>query len=151
MTWVAVGVGVVGAGVQMAGQMKQGKQAKETGEANARLGRAQAQDSLLRGAIEESMYRRQIASIVGGQKAAFGARNVAVSGTALDILSDTAQIGEEDVINIRNNAAREAWGYRMGANESSRWGANQLSNAKNQALGTLLTSGAQAYGTWAGR
>jgi hypothetical protein len=42
-----------------------------------------------------------------------------VSGTPLNLLSDTAQIGEEDAQTIRNNAAREAWGYRNQANEAS--------------------------------
>jgi hypothetical protein len=42
---------------------------------------AQANDALLRGTKEETRYRRQIAQVAGQQKADFGARNVAVSGT----------------------------------------------------------------------
>jgi hypothetical protein len=68
-----------------------------------------------------------------------------VSGTALDLLGDTAQIGEEDALTIRNNAAREAWGYRNQANEASRWGANQLNNSRGAGIGTLLTAGSKAY------
>lgn len=139
---------LIGAGIDTAGKIGQGKQDAATAETNRRLSEAQANDALLRGTTEETRYRRQIAQIAGQQKAEFGARNVAVDGTALDILSDTAQIGEEDALTIRNNAAREAWGYRNQANEASRWGANQKSNATASGIGTLLTSGSKAYSDW---
>lgn len=139
---------LIGGGIDAAGKIAGGKQDAATAETNRRLAEAQAGDALLRGTIEESRYRRQIAQIIGGQKAAFGSRNVTQSGTALDILADTAMVGEEDALTIRNNAAREAWGYRNQANEASRWGANQKTNAFGAAGGTLLTSGSQAYGQW---
>lgn len=140
---------LIGAGISGAGQLQQGKLDAATGETNQRLGEAQANDALLRGSIEESQYRRQVAQVIGGQKAAFGKGNVAVSGTALNLLSDTAQIGEEDALTIRNNAARQAWGYRNQANEASAWGANQKANSFGAAGRTLLTAGSQAYGQWA--
>lgn len=146
MTWVAIGFGIAGAAVSVVGQQKGAKNAKRLGESNALISEAQAQDSLLRGAIDESMYRRQIAQIIGAQKASFGARNVAVSGTALDILGDTAQVGEEDAQTIRANAAREAWGYRNQADDSRRFGKNAQTQANWTSASTLLTSGAQAYG-----
>lgn len=135
-------------GINATGKIAQGKQDAATAETNRRLGEAQASDALLRGTIEESRYRRQIAQVAGQQKADFGARNVTVSGTALDILADTAQIGEEDALTIHNNAARTAWGYRNQASEASRWGANQRNNSIGSAAGTLLTSGSKAYGDW---
>lgn len=142
---------LIGAGIDTAGKLQQGKIDAATAETNQRLANAQGSDALLRGSIEESQYRRQIAQVVGGQKAAFGQRNVAVSGTPLNILSDTAQLGEEDALTIRNNAAREAWGYRNQASEAARWGANQQSRALASAGGTLLTAGAQSYGLWTDR
>jgi hypothetical protein len=139
---------LIGGGIDAAGKIAGGKQDAATAETNRRLAEAQASDALLRGTIEESRYRRMIAQVAGAQKASFGNRNVTVSGTALDILADTAMIGEEDALTIRNNAARTAWGYRNQASEASAWGANQKSNAYGAAAGTLLTSGAQAYGQW---
>lgn len=130
------------------GQRNQGKADQATAEHNAKLGALQADDALARGGIEEDRYRRQIAQIAGAQRAEIGNRNVATSGTALDLLSDTAMIGEEDALTIRNEAAREAWGYRNQADESRRWGKNARRNANAQAGSTLLTSGAQAYGLW---
>jgi hypothetical protein len=139
---------LIGGGIDTAGKLQQGKIDAATGETNKRLSEAQGNDALLRGSIEESQYRRHIAQVVGGQKAAFGKGNVAVSGTALNLLSDTAQIGEEDAQTIRNNAAREAWGYRNQASEASRWGANQEANSLSSAGRTLLTAGSQSYGQW---
>lgn len=139
---------LVGQGIQGASQIAQGKQAEADAKTNARIAEFQAQDALLRGTKEEERYRRLIAMTIGTQRAEFGARNVTTSGTALDILSDTAQIGGEDVATIRSNAAREAWGYRNRADESSRWGAAARDSAYGQAGSTLLTAGAQAWGNW---
>lgn len=138
----------IGAGIGIAGDLEEGKINAATGETNRRLSNAQGLDALDRGSLEEQRYRREVAQFVGAQKAAFGARNVAVSGSALDLLSDTAMVGEEDALTIRNNAARTAWGYRMQANEASRWGANAQMSAYGRAGGSLLTSGAAAYGYW---
>jgi hypothetical protein len=151
MCWVAaipLAVGALGA----VGQIKQGQDAKRTGQINAQLGIVQADDALSRGGVEEGRYRRQIAQIAGAQKAEIGARNVkGDSGTALDLLGDTAQIGEEDALTIRNESAREAWGYRFQANESNRYGRSALRNSYAQAGSTLLTGAAQSYGLWAQR
>jgi len=144
MGWVKL----IGAGIGASEKIAQGKEDAKTAAENQQLANFQADDALLRGSVEEARYRREIAKIASGQRAAFGARNVAASGTALDLLGDTAQVGEEDVQTIRNNAAREAWSYRNQANEANRWGANQKRNAYGSAAGTLLTSGAQAYGQW---
>lgn len=148
MCWVAaipLAVGALGA----VGQLKAGQEANRTGQINAQLATAQADDALSRGGVEEGRYRRQVAQIAGAQKAEIGARNVkGDSGTALDLLSDTAQIGEEDALTLRNESAREAWGYKFQANEQSRYGRSALRNSYASAGSTLLTGGAQAYGMW---
>jgi hypothetical protein len=139
---------LIGSGISAAGQIAEGKQNAADAETNRRISMAQAQDALLRGTLEEQRYRRTIAMVAGAQKAHFGSRNVTMSGSALDALADTGQIGGEDIQTIRANAARQAWGYRNQANESSRWGQNQLNNSYAGAGSTLLTAGAQAYGQW---
>lgn len=139
---------LIGQGIQGASQIAQGKQAAADAETNRRIAEFQAQDALLRGTKDEERYRRLIATTIGAQRAEFGARNVTTSGTALDILSDTAQVGGEDIAMIRSNAARTAWGYRAQANEASRWGQAAQANAYGQAGSTLLTAGANAWGQW---
>lgn len=141
-------VGLLATGVDSLGQQKAGAEAEVDAKRDAMVSELQAQDSLSRGGIEEQRYRRQVAKIAGGQRAAFGARNVRQSGTALDLLSDTEQIGAEDIGTIRNEAAREAWGYRTRADESRRWGRSQRSNADYRATASLISGGARAYGAW---
>lgn len=141
-------VGLIATGVSAAGQAQQGADAKAAGKRDAMVAELQAQDALSRGGLEEQRYRRQLAQIVGAQKAQIGARNVQTSGTALDLLTDTEATGEEEVLTLRNEAAREAWGYRTRADESRRWGAQQRRNSMYQAGSTLLTGSAQAYGFW---
>lgn len=141
-------VGLVGAGVGALGQKKQGELDEKTAEANARLANYQADDAVVRGNKEEERFRRQLAGFMGTQRNAIASRNVELSGSALRLLEDSAQLGEEDAMTIRNEAAREAWGYRHQANESSRYGKQARSNANMAATGSLLTGGAQAYGQW---
>lgn len=144
MCWIAL----AGVAVGVVGQLQAGADAKRTAQINARLGELQADDALKRGGMEEERYRRQVAQIAGAQRAEIGARNVKRSGTALDLLSDTAQIGEEDALTIRNESAREAWGYRFQADESRRYGRSASRQAGYAAGGTLLTGAAQSYGLW---
>lgn len=136
------------AAVGAIGQAQQGAAAEGAAQRDAALGELQGRDALSRGGIEEERYRRQLARLIGTQKAQIGARNVRTSGTALDLLADTAQIGEEEALTIRNEAAREAWGYRTGADESRRWGKGARRASNLQAGGTLLTGAADAYGIW---
>lgn len=138
------------AGVALAAnsQRKQGAQDEATARENQRLANIQADDALNRGSIEEQLSRRNFRALMGRQRNEIGARNVELRGSALRLLEDTAQIGEEDAVTIRNNAAREAWGYRNQASGYARLGANQKSNANADAASSLLTGAAQAYGSW---
>src|SRR5687768_16073808 len=127
MCWIAL----AGTALSAVGQMRAGADAKETAAINAQLAGIQSEAALYRGGVEEDRYRRQIAQIAGAQKAEIGARNVkGGSGTALDLLADTAMIGEEDALTIRNEAARESWGYRFQANESNRYGKAAYRNSQ---------------------
>lgn len=145
MGWI---VSLVGAGVSAAGSIKQGKIDEETAQHNAQLASYQADDALSRGNVQEMQYRRQLAQLIGKQRNEIGARNVEARGSALDLLEDSAQLGEEDALTIRNDAARQAWGYRNQASEASRFGEQSKLNANARAGSTLLTGAAQSYGQW---
>lgn len=67
---------------------------------------------------------------------------------ALDILGDTAAMGELDALTMVNNASREAYGYRMQA-ENDRLNAKMARRSGNMgAMTTLLTAPIQAYGAY---
>lgn len=135
-------------GVGALGRYSQGQQAAALSNYNATLTEQEAVDAMNRGSIEEARYRREIAQVSGAQNATMGARNAQRSGTALDLLSDTALLGEQDALTIRQNTRREARGLRMQANNLRTQGRMARRNAMFSAGSTLLTSGAQAYGYW---
>lgn len=119
--------GLVLQGIQ---QWRAGKAAKKAGIAqresaeseaeladfNASVATTQAQDAIERGQDEESRYRTGVRDLIGSQRAGFAASGVTVDfGSAEDVQADAAFLGELDALTNRNNAAREAWGYKVQA------------------------------------
>lgn len=135
----------------------QGQQAAAQGEAtaqanlqNAAFAEEAANDAIARGGMDEDQQRLATRAAIGTQRAGFAANGVDVnSGSAADIQDDTAALGELDALTIRNNAAREAWGYRTQAQQGRLAAANARSSGQAGMFGSLLTAGAkgvQAYG-----
>lgn len=92
---------------------------------NARVAEMQAQDALQRGKEDEATYRLGVKALIGSQRADFAGGNIDVgSGTALDVQADAAYLGELDAQTIRRNAQREAWGFRVKAEQSRMEGKN---------------------------
>lgn len=121
---------------------------------NAALTDAQAADAIARGqrTVEQSkIHTRQT---IGSQRAALAANGVDLSvGSAQHILNDTEYFGRVDANTITDNAAREAWGYRMqGANfRMSQVADEGRAGAESpwMAAGTsLLTSAGKVASTW---
>lgn len=139
-----------GTGLQASGALQQGNEAADASNYNARVSDLQAQDALARGTLAESRYARQTQQVEGSQKAAFGANNVTRSGTALDLLGDTAMIASEDTQTIRQNTQNEAAGYRSQAAEQRRMAKGYRSAGQLGFGSTLLTGGSRAYGMWKG-
>ncbi len=144
-----LGVMAAGALVSAYGAKRNGQEANNAAQFNANQTEIEALDTIERGNNEEARYRREISQIIGSQRAAFGARNVKVEGTALDLLNDTTRIGEQDALTIRSNTNKEVRGLYSQASELRRQGRAAKKNSLFQAGGTLLTSGASAYGSYA--
>lgn len=102
---------------------------------NAAVADLQASDAIARGAEEENRFRAGVRGIVGAQRAGFAAGNVDVGfGSALDVQADAAYLGELDALTIRTNAAREAWGYKVEAEDLRRRGQITRKEGKNAEL-----------------
>lgn len=84
---------------------------------NQILAERQSNLVLAAGESQEAAHRRKVAQVKGAQAAGLSASGVAITeGTsALDILGDTAALGELDAMTIRNNAKNEAYGIRLQA------------------------------------
>lgn len=132
LSTVALVTALAGAGTQAYGQWRQGRAAREQGEAgraaaesqaaladyNAAVADLQARDALERGMEEEGRFRSRVRVLVGSQRAGFAAGNIDVGyGSAVDVQEDAAFLGELDALTIRTNAGREAWGYKVEAED----------------------------------
>lgn len=122
-------------------------------EMNAELSRRRAKDAAERGARDEQRKRQEIAAIKGKQQAALAANGVDLSfGSPLDMIVDTAMLGELDALTVRRNAANESYDYLVQA-ENGR--ADAVLNRMNAdaaqtggylaAAGTLLGGASDAY------
>lgn len=117
-----------------------------------------AADSIKRGEIEEKQHRLQVAQLKGRQKTVLAASGIETdSGSALDILSDTAEIGELEALTIRNNAEREAHGFKTQASNFAASSQNNLLAADNAesagtsgAFSTLLGGAGSVASKWYG-
>lgn len=113
-------------------------------------------DAIERGREEERLHRIKIGQLSAKQQNALALNGVeANSGTALDILGDTAQIGELEALTIRSNAAREAYGYDLNANNYTNSANNNLTAARNvrsssrfSAMTTALSTAGSVGGDW---
>lgn len=125
---------------------------------NADISEAAALDATQRGADQAAQVKDRTRRIAASQRAGTAAGGVVTdTGSALDLLTETAGMGELDALTTMNNAQREAYGYKVRA-------ANQTSGADNAmwqsdlakqrgnsaALGSLMTGGAKAYSQWQG-
>lgn len=97
-------------------QRRSAESQAELADYNEDVADLQAEDAVERGAEAESRFRTQVRGAIGAQRAAFAGGNVDVSfGSAVDVQSDVAFLGEMDALQIRSNAAREAWGFKVQA------------------------------------
>jgi len=95
-------------------------------ENNRKVSLWKAQDAIARGKKEEAIHRTKVSQLKGRQRSVLAASGVVVDqGSALDILQDTAMLGELDALTIRSNAEREEYEHKVRA---SNIGANKQMN-----------------------
>lgn len=119
------------------GALAQGKFEAGMLEQNAKISELQAEDALAVGKEQQDRHMLEVRRLIGEQKTTIAGSGVDISsGTARDLMSDSAFLGELDRATIANNARREAWGYRV-----------QAANYRNQATLAKLGSknNAQSY------
>lgn len=111
---------IIGSGLQAYGSYKEADASKEAAQYNAaayeqnkQFAEFQAQDAINRGRQGENRARLATRVMLGAQRARMAANGIKLDkGSALDIQMDTAMMGELDAATIRENALREAAGYR---------------------------------------
>ena len=86
-------------------------------EENAKIAQQNANVQRQQGIEEARLQRLKTASVIGSQKAAMAANGVDITqGTAVDVVSDTAAMGELDALQTQYNYEMKAMGYEAEAN-----------------------------------
>lgn len=117
-------------------------------KANAGIAGEQFQSTQEAGAEQAEMRRQQLNQTIGRQAASVGGSNLTLSGSPLRAIENTAYFGGQDIQRIQTNAARRAWGFQtQQAGDLFRAKQDEAAGAFSS-LGSLVTSGARAYGQW---
>ena len=113
-------------------------------ETNARYADLAAEDTLARGDKTSSQVRREGKRVKGAQRAGFAGQGVDVNtGTAQAVQDSTETLSEMDALTVKNNAWREAWGYKTQAQDYRAQGRMARLSTKFDRATTLLTGGLQ--------
>lgn len=149
------------AGAQSTSLRMQGQYQEQIYKLNSRLAELNAQDALDRGDLKIQQYGSAVKKLVGSQRASFAAQGIDVnSGSAKEVQNNTQYQARLSELTIRNNAFREAWGYKIEAitssakgeftNISSNFNANTTMLSGYQGAANSLTKGgywmAKSYG-----
>jgi hypothetical protein len=121
---------------------------------NAKVAEWQAEDALRRGEMAKQQTQLNTAALKGRQRAMLAERGIDLGeGSALNLLTDTDQFGAIDANTVIDNANREAYGFRVGA-QNNNANADLLqykadtTNPDAAAAGTLLTGAGQVASSW---
>lgn len=135
------------AAVGVASSVGQANYQNKVAENNAISAKYAAEDALARGAVEEQKQRDRTRAIMGQQRAALAANGIdATTGTGSQLLTDAAGFGEFDALTVRNNAMKQAYGLNVQADNFTAEGKAAKVAGRNQAIGTVLTTGSKMYG-----
>lgn len=142
---VATGLGVTGemAGlfVSLLSQEQEAAFRREQAKENIALANAAARDALARGGREAALLRGQGTDVAAQQKVAFAAGGIDPTvGTPAAVAQATRGVSELDALTAQNNAAREAWGFRVQAQRFARGEVQEAAALPLRQAGTVLTS-----------
>lgn len=153
MTTPSTGMGSYGLPALMAVQAvtgayssyQQARAQKYISQSNARVAEMQARDAMNRGQEAEGRSRQRTRKLIGSQRTALAAQGIRLdSGSALDVQLEAGDMGELDALTIKNNALREAFGFRSEARNITMQGPMASQASMNQGMETLLTGGIKA-------
>lgn len=108
-------LGIIGSVISAVGAVSQASAAAKAADYNAKVAEKNAAIAKQNALADEQAKRRETQSILGRSRAAIGASGLAVVGTPLDVLSETAALGELDALTIRYNGENNAQSYKQDA------------------------------------
>lgn len=114
---------------------------------NEKIALQAAADSIARGNQEAARARMLATQTIARQKVAFAASGVDASvGTPADAGAGTRMMSELDAQTLKNNAAREAWGFKTQSHKIAKQNYYDRVRTNNQETGSILTGLGSAAG-----
>lgn len=114
---------------------------------NAKFAELAADDAIKRGDKNAAEVKQAGKRMIGTQRASLAAQGIEVdSGSAQAIQEDTAAITAEDAMTVKNNAWREAWGFKVQAAQDTAKGRFARLEGDAAFGSSLLTGGLKAAG-----
>lgn len=154
MCWMAlipVAIGMAGSMMQAQGQKESGVFQSGILTQNAAFKTQAANEAINAGNTSADWQRVRTGQAVGTQRSVQAANGIDVnSGSSAQMQDDTAMLGELDALTIQNNAAREAYGYRVQAKQDLLNANQTVQNGKTAAMGSILGGIGGAFGSFAG-
>lgn len=154
MCWMAlipVAIGLAGSMMQAQGQTQNANFQSGMMKQNALFKEQAAQETIAAGDTSADWQRVRTGQAVGTQRSVQAANGIDVnSGSAAQLQDDTAMLGELDALTIQNNAAREAYGYRVQAQQDRLNAVQTVQNGRTAATGSILGGLGSAFGSFAG-
>ena len=148
--YIAAAAAAVGAYTNAQSQKAQNEYMEDVERNNAAIAKNQRADAIMRGGEEANRVQREAERMRGTQVVRLASNGLDISsGTPLAILEDSMFFGQQDAATVRNNAAREAWGYDV-QGQNAMASAGMYSNAAKaqkpgQAAGLSLLSSAGQF------
>lgn len=155
--FTAAAIAVVGAGLSAYSASEQADSQQKAARFQAQIDANNAQIALQNRSIELQQGEQDVQrammernQLIGRQRVALAANGVDMNeGSAQDLLATTEFLSEWDQANIKNNAARKAWGFQVEQDNHlaeagfNQWKAKQANPAKAGAItgfSSLLSS-----------
>jgi len=139
-------IDLLSGGMSAFSQLQAGKDTQKGYEYNAKLAEQDA-DLIRTGAsLDESRARKGLSSFVGRQVAAYGSSGVELTGSPLDVISDTIANAEMDIAINNFNADIAARGKESQASMSRYYGQQEAKAGKIKAINTFLASAGKTAG-----
>lgn len=135
---------VGGGAVSAYGQLYQGEASAAAAEFNAQIAEQNAIDSIARAKEEERRHRVMARKQIGDMRASFGASGVAMEGSPLEVMQESAANAELDALSIRHEGEARATAFRNEARLARFGGQTARTAGQIGAVSSLLMAGANA-------
>ena len=137
----------IGAYNQSVAAKNQAKYQAQVAKNNATMAEYAAQDASNRGAEEAAKVAANARRVRSRQVAAIASSGIDItSNSSQSLLEDTDFLSAQDAAQVRSNAARQAWGYRVEGQNFNASSAMYRTSARNEnplmAAGTSLLNSA---------